>query len=243
MAHPLHRVQFWKGTHFEDAWLRHSGVEILCGHGGGPCPAAIGLPAGGGNVAGGGNTAGGGNVHAGVPSAMPELKDCGPGCQAFTEDDEEDENIPYLVEEDEGEFNDEDDNDNPDDESAWLNPTISELPSNGSFTTPGVSHESPLHESRMMVIVDVSGVHELPVVFCRCADTTSEDLQLLDIGYYPASNHRPQTAFTFQVLDHFLLTNKECKTSPQNYFNCLKRISNAGFPHTVPVSDMFEMST
>ena len=33
--------------------------------------------------------------------------------------------------------------------------------------------------TRMMVIVDVTGVHEIPVVFCRCARADPEDIQLL----------------------------------------------------------------
>ena len=35
---PLHRVQFWNGAYFSDAWLRQSGVVINLGHLGSPCP-------------------------------------------------------------------------------------------------------------------------------------------------------------------------------------------------------------
>lgn len=216
-AHPLHRVQFWQGTHFEDAWLRHTGVEILCGHGGRGCPEpwvdADGMACG--------------------PTASPA--DAGWGLDGL---DDEDEAVQYLVEDDEGEFNNEDEEeDTPDeDESAWLNPLIADLPWVGSSATSNVPPQPGPRASKMMVIVDVSGIHELPVVFCGCPSAPPEDLQLIDLGYYPASNRRPQTAFTFQVLDHFLLTNKECKTSPRNYFNSLRRISNSGLPHMVTVS-------
>lgn len=97
----------------------------------------------------------------------------------------------------------------------------------------------PKHQfaaSRMMVIVDVSGVHELPVVFCSCPGAETHDVQLLEMGFYPATAKRPKTAFTFRVLDDFLLTNKECKTAAMNYYNKLRRVTNDLFPHTVPVS-------
>ena len=89
--------------------------------------------------------------------------------------------------------------------------------------------------TRMMVIVDVTGVHEIPVVFCRCARADPEDIQLLRMGLYPATPRRPKTAFTFKVLDDALLTNKECKTSLMNYYNRLRRLTDEAFPHSVPV--------
>ena len=64
----------------------------------------------------------------------------------------------------------------------------------------------------MLVIVDTSGIHELPVVFCKCIGALSEDKQLLNMCLYPATVQRPQTAFTFRLLDDFLVTNQECKT-------------------------------
>ncbi|KAI0712611.1 hypothetical protein C8Q76DRAFT_622017, partial [Earliella scabrosa] len=104
--------------------------------------------------------------------------------------------------------------------------------------------EAPLHgpraadsldgSDRMVCVVDVNGVHELPIVFCRCPDAIRDDLQLLRLGLYPASIRRPRTAFTTRVLDDFLLANRECHTSARNYFNKLRRTTNAAFPHLVP---------
>ncbi len=89
-----------------------------------------------------------------------------------------------------------------------------------------------------MVVVDISGVHELPVVFCGCANAASRDIQLMHMGLYPATWRRPQTAFTFSVLDDFLLTNKECKTPALSYYSRLRRITSDTFPHMVPVSPL-----
>ena len=88
----------------------------------------------------------------------------------------------------------------------------------------------------MMVIVDTSGVHELPVVFCRCPNAASRHVQLLQMGLYPATPRRPRTAFTLRVLDDFLLTNKECKVPAMSYYSRIRRITSETFPHMVPVS-------
>ena len=88
---------------------------------------------------------------------------------------------------------------------------------------------------RLMVLVDTSGVHQLPVVFCTCKGAPPPHLQLLRMGLYPATTERPQTAFTFRVLDDFLLTNKTCKLSCMTYFAKLRRVTNNACPYLVPV--------
>ena len=90
---------------------------------------------------------------------------------------------------------------------------------------------------RMVVVVDLEGIHELPFTFCCCPNAQWDDIQLLDLGYYPASIHHPRTVFTMRLLDDFLLSNKECKTSARNYYNKLRRTTNPAFPHMVPVRD------
>ncbi|TFK78796.1 hypothetical protein K466DRAFT_579315 [Polyporus arcularius HHB13444] len=85
-----------------------------------------------------------------------------------------------------------------------------------------------------MVIVDTSGIHELPVVFCGCPNAPTRDIQLLRMGLYPATSRRPQTAFTIRLLDDHLLTNKECKIPALSYYSRLRRITSETFPHMVP---------
>lgn len=87
-----------------------------------------------------------------------------------------------------------------------------------------------------LTIVDVTGIHSLDVVWCRCVNGATRDVQLLDMGLYPGSTKRPRTAFTFRVLDDYLLTNKECKTSGMNYYSKLRRVTNSAFPYSVQVS-------
>jgi hypothetical protein len=61
------------------------------------------------------------------------------------------------------------------------------------------------------------------------------DLQLMMAGLFPATFHNPKTAFTFRVLEKFHLDNLECKTTPSQFFSCLRRLTNDEFPNTVLV--------
>ncbi|KDQ49787.1 hypothetical protein JAAARDRAFT_142944 [Jaapia argillacea MUCL 33604] len=85
-----------------------------------------------------------------------------------------------------------------------------------------------------MVIVDSTGIHSLPVVFCGCQNASRWDIQLLDLGLFPGSVRDPQTAFTFQVLDDFALNNLVCKTAILSFHTKLKRMTNMAFPSEVP---------
>ena len=87
----------------------------------------------------------------------------------------------------------------------------------------------------LLTVVDTSGVHMIGVRWCNCHNALSRDRQLLAMGLYPASVKNPRTAFTFRVLDAFLIANKECKTPAGQYFAMLRRITNNAFPHLVPV--------
>ncbi|KAI6011636.1 hypothetical protein EDC04DRAFT_2609807 [Pisolithus marmoratus] len=47
---------------------------------------------------------------------------------------------------------------------------------------------------------------------------------------FTASISKPKTAFTFTVLDHFLIDALECKTSAMSFYQKLKRFTNNAFP-------------
>ncbi|KAG1852523.1 hypothetical protein F4604DRAFT_1933676 [Suillus subluteus] len=89
-------------------------------------------------------------------------------------------------------------------------------------------------DPRVTTVVDTSRIHSLMIRFCRCADALSPDMQLFETGLFPASFTSPKTAFTFTVLDDFLLDNLECGTSAMNYYSKLRRITSSVFPHLVP---------
>ena len=85
-----------------------------------------------------------------------------------------------------------------------------------------------------VTIVDVSGIHHLPVVFCSC-DTAELhlDISYLRMGLFPASFEKIQTLFTINVLKDFRLSNLECKTSAYQYYQRLRRLTCPAFPNAV----------
>ncbi|KAG1868423.1 hypothetical protein F4604DRAFT_1927293 [Suillus subluteus] len=85
-----------------------------------------------------------------------------------------------------------------------------------------------------ITVVHTSGVHTMSIRFCRCPDAETLDKQLFKMGLFLASFTRPKTAFTFALLDNFILDNLECRTSAMNYYSKLKRITSSMFPHLVP---------
>ncbi|KAG1782095.1 hypothetical protein EV702DRAFT_1041810 [Suillus placidus] len=82
--------------------------------------------------------------------------------------------------------------------------------------------------------VDKSGIHTHKIKYYTCADAPTADIQLCQMGLFPASFTQPKTAFTFGVLDDFLLDNLECGMSAMNYYNKLRRMTTSVFPHLVP---------
>ncbi|KAG1820780.1 hypothetical protein EV424DRAFT_1322660 [Suillus variegatus] len=88
----------------------------------------------------------------------------------------------------------------------------------------------------MTTIVDKSGVHTRIVKYCTCSEADAANIQLFNMGLFPVSFIEPKTAFTFDVLNDFLLDNLECGTSAMNYYSKLRRMTTNVFPHLVLVS-------
>ncbi|KAG1847069.1 hypothetical protein F4604DRAFT_1688189 [Suillus subluteus] len=82
-------------------------------------------------------------------------------------------------------------------------------------------------------IVDKSRVHTHIVKYCTCPEAAATDIQLFEMGLFPASFLEPKTAFTFDALREFLLDNLECGTSAMNYYSKLRRMITSVFPHLV----------
>lgn len=120
------------------------------------------------------------------------------------------------------------DSDDIEDDLLW-----EDIPDN---STPFTSTPPPRDEfgNPFLLIVDASQLLSLPVMYCGCASAASEDLQLLDSRFFPASFKEVKTAFTFNCLDDFRLSNLECKTSAYQYFQRLRRLTNPAFPNSVP---------
>ena len=90
-------------------------------------------------------------------------------------------------------------------------------------------------DTKTITVIDITGAHIVEAYWCVCPKAEEAPLQLLSLGLYPASVSEPRTAFTFRVLDDFLTANKVSGTAAQSYFECIRRLTNAAFPRTVPV--------
>jgi hypothetical protein len=87
-------------------------------------------------------------------------------------------------------------------------------------------------------MVDSAGIFVHLVKWCRCNGASKQDkhLQLLRHRLFPSTTFKPQTAFTFNVLDEFLIDSLECKTSASSFYSKLRRLTNNAFPDTLPVN-------
>ncbi|KAG1897763.1 uncharacterized protein F5891DRAFT_1129849 [Suillus fuscotomentosus] len=86
-----------------------------------------------------------------------------------------------------------------------------------------------------LVIVHSTGVYSHCVSWCQCPEAEKDrHLHLLKAKLFPASITRPQSAFTFDVLDNFLIDALECKTSAMSFYQKLRCFTNNAFPHTIP---------
>lgn len=92
--------------------------------------------------------------------------------------------------------------------------------------------------SRNMIIVTSTGIFKRSIRWCNCANVPEPHIQLLRARLFPATFMSPNTAFTFEVLDHFRLDALECNTAALNFMSKLIRITNEVFPSTVPVSEL-----
>lgn len=98
----------------------------------------------------------------------------------------------------------------------------------------------PSSKSRRLVVCDVSGIHEVQVSFCECTDATGdvvyEWVQIFRYGWFPATNNRPATAFTFDLLDLFQELNLQAKTNLYDFCKTLERITDNSGAFVLPVS-------
>jgi hypothetical protein len=98
---------------------------------------------------------------------------------------------------------------------------------------PNISETTP--PSRRMVIVHTNGIHNMPIHFCHCSTALSEPLQLCDEQLFPATMIRPQTAFTFSVLDNCHIHMLSSKKSMYDFHAALVKMTNPAFPQDIPV--------
>ena len=204
---PFHQIQHWVGEFYEDSWLIDTGFTLHFGHGGKPCP-SYAQPQ---------NSHNSPDSRFGLPDFPAELDDpedeldADPAPDAYMDTVGDDVVYQASEELEDGVFLD------PHDQARWKRDNLK-------------------YGSNVIVIVHQNGIHHLPVHWCRCPGHVPDDVQALDLHFFPASFKKLRTLFTFQGLDSFLAENQECKTSAWHYYQKLRRFTSSCFPNSVPVS-------
>jgi hypothetical protein len=87
-----------------------------------------------------------------------------------------------------------------------------------------------LHQS--FVVLHTNGIHGVAVDVCDCPhrlDAGNDEEQLLRTGWFPATDDRPRTCATLAVLDLFLLSMHQAKTTMYDFYAMLEKLThNAG---------------
>ncbi|KZP29241.1 hypothetical protein FIBSPDRAFT_727629, partial [Athelia psychrophila] len=97
--------------------------------------------------------------------------------------------------------------------------------------------EEELKYSKAVTLVAVTGFFKHKVAWCGClveGRRLSSAMQLFREGLFPATQTKPETAFTFDLLDYFWVDMMECKTANQSFIRKLGRITNPDFPEDSP---------
>jgi CxC2 like cysteine cluster associated with KDZ transposases len=220
LTQPLHRVERWNGRFFERSALWEVGVRLYLGHQGHPCPSA--------------------DSNTSVWNDEQDRLDRSPMTLDPTSD--LDEWLPTervtaasaaAAASGHPGYNDVDERvwNNPPDEEDWdeLDDQIEDI----SGPTKQIPTEDFLG-GRFLTIVDSSGIHHLSALYCSCSGPPCEDQQLLAASFFPASFSTVSTVFTFHVLDDFRRDNLECKTTPYQFYQKIRRVTNSSFPQLVP---------
>lgn len=61
-------------------------------------------------------------------------------------------------------------------------------------------------------VIASNGIHVVNVLFCACPGALSRRDQLLEFGWWPATEQNPQLAFTMEVLRKSHIINLEART-------------------------------
>ncbi|KAF7326888.1 CxC2 domain-containing protein [Mycena venus] len=85
----------------------------------------------------------------------------------------------------------------------------------------------PLPSKGGFVTLHTNGIHEVNVDFCSCEHANANgppEVQLLRIGWFPATHERPHTAATFEVLCQFHLETLQAKVTMYDFYRVLEHL-------------------
>jgi CxC2 like cysteine cluster associated with KDZ transposases len=216
----LHRIQKWNGSFFQPAELWEVGIYILIPH------------------------------HTGKPICDTLRKWCDLlDSSEETEDVIEQERLRWAtpapvpdiefdmdVDDDGNRFDDDEESggdigDESDEEEDLDHdqPAFTTGPGTGPGPHPGLS--STLRS--FIRVVHTNGLHQIPMVSCKCQGEDILPLDLFAAHLLPTSFKRIKTLFTSHVLDMFRLSNLELKASAYQYYHLLCRLTRPMAPTEV----------
>jgi hypothetical protein len=102
-------------------------------------------------------------------------------------------------------------------------------------TCPYADYSKPIQ----FILVDINGVHQTKVVFCQCKESSFGRVDhLMASKIFPSTIARPESGFTFAVLQDFHLHTLTSKKSAYDYMEAICCKTDNAFPESVPVSDL-----
>ncbi|KZS94987.1 hypothetical protein SISNIDRAFT_396790, partial [Sistotremastrum niveocremeum HHB9708] len=102
---------------------------------------------------------------------------------------------------------------------------------------PGWECSLPHRYEHPITVLHTNGFHDVSVVFCGCALDGNDLLkrnQLLRARWFPASQDKPQTAFTFDVLELFHQITSVSGYSAHQYHSALQNLTDNSGTRRVP---------
>ncbi|KAJ6473046.1 hypothetical protein C8R45DRAFT_1103639 [Mycena sanguinolenta] len=79
------------------------------------------------------------------------------------------------------------------------------------------------------VTLPINGIHEVQVDFCGCEraqDAGPPEIQLLRVGWFPATHERPQTCATLTVLEKFHQDTLQSKMTMYDFYGVLEKLTD-----------------
>lgn len=86
-----------------------------------------------------------------------------------------------------------------------------------------------------MTVLHVNGIHAVDVQFCECS-ASERRVQMLRMGWWPASPSDPRTCATMALLRHFHLLNLQGKLPAYDFYRALELATDNTGLMRLPVS-------
>lgn len=86
------------------------------------------------------------------------------------------------------------------------------------------------------VVLHINGIHSINVDFCGCDGVPAPHEQLLEVGWWPSTPLKPQSAASMAVLWSFHILNLQGQIAPTDFYRALEQMMVGNGLSDVPVS-------